>query len=70
MELSRPLDSTLLSSVPYCASVNGSEEEPLNIAFPGLSQGSPLSPSLYLFSNADLEVDAAARSNGWNGIRG
>jgi ribonuclease HI len=34
--------------------VNGTETEAMDIAFPGLPQGSPLSPILYIFFNADL----------------
>lgn len=34
--------------------VNGFETEAMDVAFPGLPQGSPLSPVLYIFFNADL----------------
>jgi hypothetical protein len=48
--------------------VNGMETEAMNIAFPGLPQGSPLSPILYIFFNADLVGETADDRNGAMGF--
>lgn len=47
--------------------VNGMETEAMDIAFPGLPQGSPLSPILYIFFNADLVEE---RTNNRKGAMG
>ena len=44
--------------------MNGFETEALDIAFPGLPQGSPLSPILYIFLNADLVEDTVDSKKG------
>lgn len=48
--------------------VNGFETKLTDIAFPGLPQGSPLSPILYIFFNADLVEETADRRNGAMGF--
>ena len=48
--------------------VNGMETEAMDIPFPGLPQGSPLSPILYIFFNADLVQQASDRDKGSMGF--
>jgi hypothetical protein len=44
--------------------VNGMETDAMDIAFPGLPQGSSLSPILYIFFNAALVGETANSGNG------
>ena len=44
--------------------MNGFETEALNIAFPGLPQGYPISPILYIFLNADLVEETVDSKKG------
>jgi ribonuclease HI len=48
--------------------VNGFETEAAHIAFPGLPQGSPLSPILYIFFNADLVEEEVDNNKGAMGF--
>lgn len=48
--------------------VNGFETEASHIAFPGLPQGSPLSPILYIFFNADLVEEGIDENKGAMGF--
>lgn len=48
--------------------VNGLETEASDIAFPGLPQGSPLSPILYVFFNADLVAESVDDKRGAMGF--
>ena len=48
--------------------VNGMETEAIDISFPGLPQGSPLSPILYIFFNANLVDEKANNRKGTMGF--
>ena len=48
--------------------VNAMETEAADITFPGLPKGSPLSPILYIFFNADLVTETVDDSKGAMGF--